>query len=178
MSETHTAPSHINDRVVFPIDSIESFNVQSTDRLNRQKFESMTSTHRSSIPQTSSNIKQRTQQYVLSMDTDLNRISQPIYQSTPKLSKRHNVDDVDHETEDELREPKQNYDVRRRITKGYLRDFSQSTSQPIDRNLTVQQTTTNFNEKNMENILSHVPISKGTFHFSYLCLSIFDFENI
>jgi hypothetical protein len=152
MSETHTGPSLVSDRV----SRIENFEtrLQSTDR--RKGFDTM----ESSTPQTSMDIKFRHKQIISSIDSDLSGPTKPIYQSTPKSFKQAQHDDAGHESEDELSDPKQNYDTRRRTAKTRLRDFSQSTPQQVD---TIQRTTSTFNENNMENILSHVPTSKGWF---------------
>lgn len=67
--------------------------------------------------------------------------------------------------------------MRRRTPKTRLRDFSQSTSQPIeDTTYVSQRNKSSFTETNMENILSHVPTSKGmlniVFFFSLvLCVN-------
>ncbi|CAF1395956.1 unnamed protein product [Rotaria sp. Silwood1] len=168
MSETHTSPSIVTDRLSH-IDSIESKStsrIQPSDRLGKTEFDAITSKLESSIaktlPQTTIDIQIRKKQGTSStIDSDLNRLSQTNYQTTLKSTKQKHIEDAGHESEDELSDPKQNYDTRRHISKARLRDFSQSTSQPVDTNLTVQRTTTKFNERNMENILSHVPISKG-----------------
>ncbi len=139
MSETHTAPSLVSDR----ISRIENTITKTT-------------------PQTSIDIKYRTNQVISSIDSDLSGPTQPIYQSTPKSIKQKYDEDAGHESEDELSDPKQHYDTRRRTSKTRLRDFSQSTSQPIDTPYS-QRTPSSFNETNMENILSHVPPSKGLF---------------
>jgi hypothetical protein len=139
MSETHTAPSLVSDR----ISRIESSITKPT------------------ISQTSIDIKYKNKQVISSIDSDFIGSTQPIHQSTPKSIKQKYDDDAGHESEDELSDPKQNYDTRRRTSKSRLRDFSQSTSQPIDTTHTVQRTISKFNEENMENILSHVPTSKG-----------------
>ncbi|CAF2588610.1 unnamed protein product [Rotaria sp. Silwood2] len=163
MSETHTSPSIVTDRLSH-IDSIESkltSRIQANNRLGKAEFDTLTSKLESSIikpiPQTTLDIQIRKKQGISTIDSDLNRLSQTTHKST----KQKHIEDAGHESEDELSDPKQIYDTRRRISKGRLRDFSQSTSQPIDTNVTVQRTTTKFNEKNMENILSHVPTSKG-----------------
>ena len=102
---------------------------------------------------------------ISSIDSDLSGSSPPIYQSTPKSTK--NDEDAGHESEDELSDPtnkqKQYQDSRRRAPKTRLRDFSQSTSQPIDSTYLSQRTKSSFNETSMENVLSHVPTSKGLF---------------
>jgi catalase len=140
MSETHTAPSLVSDR----ISRIENTITKTT-------------------PQTSIDIKYRTNQVISSIDSDLSGPTQPIYQSTPKSIKQKYDEDAGHESEDELSDPKQHYDTRRRTSKTRLRDFSQSTSQPIDGTSIVQRTISKFNETDMENVLSHVPTSKGWF---------------
>ena len=84
----------------------------------------------------------------------------------PKSLKQKQNEDAGHESEDELSDPKLRYDTRRRTSKTRLRDFSQSTSQPIDVTHTIHRASSNFDETNMENVLSHVPTSKGLFRFS------------
>ena len=102
------------------------------------------------------------------MDSDLSGPTQPIYQSTPKSYKLKQDEDAGHESEDELSDPKQSYDTRRRTSKTRLRDFSQSTQQPIDVLHTVHRATTT-----LDNLLTQVPITKSRFHLSSL-LSSFD----
>jgi hypothetical protein len=169
MSETHTAPSRVTDRISH-IESPESKStsrIQSTDRLGRTGFDSVKSALELSMtkttpPHTSIDIRVKNKQTMSSIDSNLSRTSPPIYQSTPK-----HYDDAGHESEDELSDPKQttkqedNYDTRRRQLKPHLRDFSQSTAQSID---TTQRSTSKFNETSMENILSHVQTSKGLFY--------------
>ncbi|CAF1094059.1 unnamed protein product [Rotaria sordida] len=166
MSETHTVPSIITDRLSH-IDSIESKStsrIQPSEHLGKKEFDAITSKLESSIikpiPQTTIDIQIKKKQAQSTIDSDTSRLLQTT--TTPKSTKQIHVEDAGHESEDELSDAKQNYDLRRRTSKTRLRDYSQNTLQPIDNtNLTVQQTTTKFNERNMENILSHVPISKG-----------------
>jgi hypothetical protein len=118
------------------------------------------------IPQTTIDIRIKDKQTTSSIDSDLSGSPPPIYQSTPKSIKQKHDEDAGHESEDELSDPttkqEQYHDTRRRTSKTRLRDFSQSTSQPIDTPYS-QRTPSSFNETNMENILSHVPPSKGLF---------------
>jgi hypothetical protein len=156
MSETHTAPSLVTDRIANS-DNLESkaiIRIKSNERLSQLDDDN-------NLAETTIDIKIKHKQGI---DADVNRPVQPIiYQTTSKSTNQKHIDDAGDESEDELSDPKQNYDVRRRISKGRLRDFSQSTAQPIDTNLTAQRTATKFTERNMENILSHVPTSKGMF---------------
>ncbi|CAF1617278.1 unnamed protein product [Rotaria magnacalcarata] len=153
MSETHAAPSLVTDRIANS-DNLESkaiIRIKSNERLSQLDDDS--------LAQTTVDIQIKHKQGI---NSDVKRPTQPIiYQTTSKSTNQKHTDDAGDESEDELSDPKQNYDVRRRISKGRLRDFSQSTTQPIDTNLTAQRTTTKFTERNMENILSHVPTSKG-----------------
>jgi hypothetical protein len=149
MSETHTGPSLVNDR----ISRIESSIIKTTPP-----------------SQTSIDIKLKNKQMISSIDSDLSGPTKPIYQSTPKSIKQKYDEYTGHESEDELTDPKQNYETRRRLSKTRLRDFSQSTSQPIDTTRTVQRTTSKFNETDMENVLSHVPASKGWLFFLEITL--------
>jgi hypothetical protein len=157
MSETHTAPSLVSDRI--------------------SRFESSINKTTTTTPQTSIDIKYKARPVISSIDSDLSRPTQPIYQSTPKSVKQKYNEDAGHESEDELSDPKQNYDTRRRTSKTRSRDFSQSTSQSMDTNHVVQRTVSKFNEGNMENILSHVPTSKGlfisVFFFSHSDISLY-----
>jgi hypothetical protein len=151
--------------------------VQSTDRLGRTGFDAIKSSLESSMtkttepfrtPQTSVDITIKDKRIISSMDSDISGASPPIYQSTPKSTKQKHDEDAGHESEDELSDPtnqqNQYYDTRRRTSKTRLRDFSQSTSQPIDSTYLSQRTKSSFNETNMENFLSHVPTSKGLFN--------------
>lgn len=153
MSETHTAPSLVSDR----ISRFE--NLQSTDSYDRKGFETTLTS----------------KQVISSIDSDMSAPAQPIYQSTPKSFKQQaQDDDAGHESEDELSDPKQYFDSRRRTSKTRLRDFSQSTSPPDDGAHAVQRATTYFDETHMENVLSHVPTSKGlccTYSSTFLHLS-------
>jgi hypothetical protein len=191
MSETHTAPSRVTDHVT-RIESTESKStprVQTNDRLGRTGFDAVKSslepsmtktnelfpTHQSSLDTTMKN--KRT---ISSIDSDLSGASPPIHQSTPKSNKQKHDLDAGHESEDESSDPTtkydQHYEARRRTSKTRLRDFSQSTSQPIETNYIGQRSKSSFNESNMENILSHVPTSKGLLSFlnkSFFYLSSF-----
>lgn len=140
MSETHTAPSLVSDR----ISRFE--NLQSTDHYDRKDFEKTWTS----------------KQVISSVDSDISAPAPPIYQSTPKSFKHQQQDeDAGHESEDELSDPKQYFDTRRRTSKTRLRDFSQSTSPPDETTYTAHRATSHFDETNMENVLSHVPTSKG-----------------
>ncbi len=176
MSETHTAPSRVTEQIS-RLESNEpksTSRIQSTDRLGRTGFDAIRSslessmtktTEAPSVPQTSIDITIKDKRTVSSIDSDLSNSSPPIYQSTPKSTKQKHDEDAGHESEDELSDPinkqDQFYDARRRTSKSRLRDFSQSTSQPMDSTYLSQRTKSSFNETNMENILSHVPTSKG-----------------
>lgn len=148
--------------------------VQSTDRLGRAGFEQVKSSLESSMgrttePQTSVDITIKSKQVTSSVDSDVSGQSPPIYQSTPKSTKQVTDDDAGHESEDELSDPtsaarkqEQQQDARRKSSKTRLRDFSQSTPQTTDTTYSSsQRTRSTFNEENMENLLSHVPTSKG-----------------
>jgi hypothetical protein len=180
MSETHTAPSRVTERIsrIENNESKSTSRVQPTDRLGRTGFDAIKSSLESSItkttepsyiPHTSIDITIKDKRIISSMDSDLSGSSPPIYQSTPKSTKQQHDDDAGHESEDELSDPTnkqdQSYDLRRRTSKTRLRDFSQSTPQTIDSTYLSQRTKSSFNETNMENILSHVPTSKGLFFF-------------
>jgi hypothetical protein len=159
ISETHTAPSRIHDGIrrsgIDVINtSIESSTTKTSDT--------------SSIPQATIDIIIRNKVVSSSTDSTLHGTSLPIHQSTPKTNSYAHDDDAGHESEDELSDPTirsrkqdQNQDHRRRSSKTRLRDFSHSTSQPMESVYSSQQTRTVFNEANMENMLSHVPASKG-----------------
>jgi hypothetical protein len=176
MSETHTAPSLVTERISRIENNESKFTsrVQPSDRLGRTGFDTIKSslessiikpTEPSSVPQTSIDITIKDKRIISSIDSDLSGSSPPIYQSTPKSTKQKHDEDAGHESEDELSDPtnkqEQHYDTRRRTSKTRLRDFSQSTSQPIDTSYLGQRAKSTFNETNMENILSHVPTSKG-----------------
>ena len=178
MSETHTAPSRVTEHIsrIENTESKSTSRVQPTDRLGRTGFDAIKSSLESSmtkttepipVPQTSIDITIKDKRIISSIDSDLSGSSPPIYQSTPKSTKQKHDEDAGHESEDELSDPttkqKQYYDTRRRTSKTRLRDFSQSTSQPIDTTYLSQRTKSSFNETSMENILSHVPTSKGLF---------------
>lgn len=143
MSETHTAPSLVSDR----ISRFE--NLQSTDHYDRKDFEKTWTS----------------KQVISSVDSDMSTPAPPIYQSTPKSFKQQQDVDAGHESEDELSDPKQYFESRRRTSKTRLRDFSQSTSSPFD-------------ETNMENVLSHVPTSKGLCYYDFCssCNFLFLYE--
>ncbi|UJR36708.1 hypothetical protein I4U23_029425 [Adineta vaga] len=149
MSETHSAPSRVS--------TIKS--TLESSSLTTKQIESLPTTH-SKVDVT---IKDK--RTISSVDSDVSGASPPIYQSTPKSTKQNLNDDAGHESEDELSDPtnkqEQQYDQRRRQPKTRLRDFSQSTSQPGDTTYLNQRTKSSFTETNMENILSHVPASKG-----------------
>jgi hypothetical protein len=168
MSETHTAPSLVSDRIS-RIENIETRSpprIPSSDRLGKKEFDTIKTSVESPIittPQTSIDIRIRNQQIISSIDSDLSGPTQPIYQSTPKTIKQKYDEDAGHESEDELSDPKQIHDTRRRTSKSRLRDFSQSISQPMDTTNNILRTISKFNETNMENVLSHVPPSKGLF---------------
>jgi hypothetical protein len=180
MSETHTAPSRVTERIsrIENNESKSTSRVQPTDRLGRTGFDAIKSslessitktTEPSSVPHTTIDITIKDKRIISSIDSDLSGSSPPIYQSTPKSTKQQHDDDAGHESEDELSDPTnkqdQSYDLRRRTSKTRLRDFSQSTPQTIDSTYLSQRTKSSFNETNMENILSHVPTSKGLFFF-------------
>jgi hypothetical protein len=176
MSETHSAPSRVTDRVsrIENNESKSTSRIQPTDRLGRTGFDAIKSslessitktTELSSVPQTVVDITIKDKRITSSIDSDLSGSSPPIYQSTPKSTKQQHDEDAGHESEDELSDPtnkqEQYYDTRRRTSKTRLRDFSQSTAQPVDTTYLSQRSKSSFNESNMENILSHVPTSKG-----------------
>jgi hypothetical protein len=154
MSETHTGPSLVSDRIS-RLENVPS----TTDYVSRKGFD----TTKTSLPQTSIDIKYRSKQVISSMDSDLSGPTQPIYSSTPKSYKQKQDEDAGHESEDELSDPKQSYDSRRRTSKTRLRDFSQSTQQPIDVTHTVHRATTN-----LDDMFTQVPITKSLFSFSSL----------
>jgi hypothetical protein len=180
MSETHTAPSLVSERIsrIENTDSKSTSRVQPSDRLGRTGFDTVKSSLESSItktPQTSIDIRIKNKQTMSSIDSDLSGPTQPIYQSTPKTIKTKYIEDAGHESEDELSDSKQNYDTRRRTSKTRLRDFSQSTPQLFDTNSSVQKTISKFNETSMENMLSHVPSSKGLIIFILISKKSFVF---
>ena len=172
MSETHTAPSRVTDRVsqFETIESKSPSRMQPTDRFDSPRISVHTTMHKptdsSGTPYASIDITVRNKQVSSSVDSDLSGSPPPIYQSTPKSNKQKRDDDG-HESEDELSDPttnKQEYqqDPRRRSSKTRLRDFSQSTSHIVDVGYAGQRTKPSFDEGHMENILSHVPTSKGS----------------
>jgi hypothetical protein len=177
MSETHTAPSTVTERVsrIENNESKSTSRIQPTDRLGRTGFDAIKSSLESSsitrtaepsfVPQTTVDITIKDKRIISSIDSDLSGSSPPIYQSTPKSTKQQHDEDAGHESEDELSDPTNRqesyYDTRRRTPKTRLRDFSQSTAQPVDTSYLSQRSKSSFNESNMENILSHVPTSKG-----------------
>ncbi|CAF4178420.1 unnamed protein product, partial [Rotaria magnacalcarata] len=122
MSETHAAPSLVTDRIANS-DNLESkaiIRIKSNERLSQLDDDS--------LAQTTVDIQIKHKQGI---NSDVKRPTQPtIYQTTSKSTNQKYTDDAGDESEDELSDPKQNYDVRRRISKGRLRDFSQSTTQP------------------------------------------------
>ncbi|CAF1179870.1 unnamed protein product [Adineta steineri] len=146
ISETHTGPSRVST-------------IKST-------LESSTSKQTEPLPtsHTKVDITIKDKRTISSIDSDLSGASPPIHQSTPKSTKQYRDDDG-HESEDELSDPTnkqdQHYNARRRTSATRLRDFSQSTPQPADTTYLNQRTKSSFTETNMENILSHVPTSKG-----------------
>ncbi|CAF0807335.1 unnamed protein product [Rotaria sp. Silwood1] len=177
ISETHTAPSRVTEHIsrIEGAESKSTSRVQPTDRLSRPGFDAIKSSLESSMtktteqlppPQTSTDLTIKDKRIISSIDSDLSGASPPIYQSTPKSTKQKLDEDAGHESEDELSDPTnkqgQQYDIRRRTPKTRLRDFSQSTTQPLDDATYIsQRNKSSFNETNMENILSHVPTSKG-----------------
>ncbi|CAF3643377.1 unnamed protein product [Rotaria sordida] len=177
VSETYTAPSRVTEHIsrIESTDSKSTSRIQSTDRLSSAGFDTMKSslepsmiktTERLTVPQTSTDLIIKDKRIISSIDSDVSGASPPIYQSTPKSIKQKLDEDAGHESEDELSDPtnkqQQQYDIRRRTPKTRLRDFSQSTTQPFDDITYISQRTKSaFNETNMENILSHVPTSKG-----------------
>ena len=177
MSETHTAPSTVNERIsrIESTESKSTSRVQPSDRIGRTGFDTIKSTlesssitrtaEPSSIPQTVVDITIKDKRVISSIDSDLSGSSPPIYQSTPKSTKQKHDEDAGHESEDELSDPTNQqespYDTRRRTPKTRLRDFSQTTPQQVDASYVSQRSKSSFNESNMENILSHVPTSKG-----------------
>ena len=160
MSETHTAPSR----------------VQSSDRLGRTGFDTIKSTLESSMVkstehETPVDTRIKDKRTISSIDSDLSGSPPPIYQSTPK-STQQKRDDLGDESEDELSDPTttkqdQSLDSRRRSSKSRSRDFSQSTPQTYDASYLSHRSKSTFNETNMENILSHVPTSKGRFDIEF-----------
>ncbi|CAM2717941.1 unnamed protein product [Rotaria socialis] len=171
MSETHTAPSRVTER----ISHIQSNESKPADRLSRTGYETIKSSFESSttksteqlqVPPISTDSPAKDKRIISSIDSDVSGASPPIYQSTPKSVKQKQDEDAGHESEDELSDPanqqEQQYDIRRRTPKTRLRDFSQSTSQQMDDTAYLsQRNKSSFTESNMENILSHVPTSKG-----------------
>lgn len=140
LSETHTVPSTVNERV----SHIE----------NRTGFEV--------TPQTSIDTRYRAKQVISSIDSEIGGpAARPIYQSTPKSVKQKVDDDAGHESEDELSDSNQPNNFRRHSSKTRYRDFTQTTSQPIESTHSVQHMVSKFNESNVENVLSHLPSSKG-----------------
>ncbi|CAF4821364.1 unnamed protein product, partial [Rotaria socialis] len=117
MSATHATPSLVTDRIANS-DNLESkaiIRIKSDERLSQLDDDSQAQTT------IDIQIKQKK-----GIDSDVNRPTQPIiYQTTSKSTNQKDIDDAGDESEDELSDPKQNYDVRRRISKGRLRDFSQ-----------------------------------------------------
>ena len=183
MSETHTGPSLITDRVT-QIQSPESKStsrIQIGDRLGRTGFDQIKSsldssmnktTEPSTIPQASIEITYHSKQVTSSVDSDVSGRSPPIHQSTPKSTKKIEEDDAGHESEDELSDPTMSarqheqqhiHDTRRRTPKARVRDFSQSTPQAAESSYAESRVRSTFNEENMENMLAHVPTSKGQF---------------
>lgn len=169
MSETHTVSSLVSDRISH-IDTTESKSlprVQSNDCLGRSEIDALKSkleiTMTKPSSQTTIDIQIKNKQTTSSsIDSDLSRPSQPIYQTTPRtIKQQQRREDAGDESEDELSEPKQIYDQRRRTSKTRTRDFAQTVAHPIETTSPVQRTIAKFNERNMENVLSHVPTSKG-----------------
>ena len=187
MSEIHTAPSSVTERIshIEGTEPKSTARSQSTDHLGRTEFDTIKTslepsttkiTESLAIPQISTDTTVQDKRIISSIDSDLSGASPPIYQSTPKPLKQKDDEDAGHESEDELsdptnkREPK--YDTRQRISKTRLRDFSQTTSKPMDDTTYFSQRTKSpFNETNMENILSHVPTSKGLANNLYFLIT-------
>ncbi|CAF4150987.1 unnamed protein product, partial [Rotaria sp. Silwood2] len=177
ISETHTAPSRVTEHIsrIQSTESKSTSRIQPTDRLGTTGFDAIKSSLESSMTktteqlptiQTSTDLTIKDKRIISSIDSDVSGSSPPIYQSTPKSTKQKIDEDAGHESEDELSDPtnkqEQQYDIRRRTPKTRLRDFSQSTTQPLeDTTYISQRNKSSFNESNMENILSHVPTSKG-----------------
>ena len=167
MSETHTAPSLVTERIsrIESNESRSTSRVHPSDRVGSTGFDAIKSSLESSMAPTSVDRTSKDKRLISSIDSDLSGSPPPIYQSTPKSTKQKQDEDAGHESEDELTDPTnkqdQSFDARRRTSKTRLRDFSQSTSQPLDSTYLSQRTKSSFNESNMENILSHVPTSKG-----------------
>ncbi|CAF4045394.1 unnamed protein product [Adineta steineri] len=167
-NETHTGQSLVSNRIsrFENIEAKEISRVQSTERLGRAGIDAIKLSLESSIskasPQTSFDVKMNNnKQIISSIDSDFMGPSQPIYQSTPKSIKQTYHEDQGRDSEDELSEPKQNYDTQQQqyLSKTRFRDFSQSTSPSLDTTHLIERT--RFNEKSMENVLSHVPASRG-----------------
>lgn len=185
MSETHTAPSLVTERIsrIESNESKSTSRVHPNDRLGSTGFDAMKSSLESSMGRptessttvpTPADRSSKDRRLISSIDSDLSGSSPPIYQSTPKSTKQD--EDAGHESEDELTDPTnkqdQSFDARRRSSKTRLRDFSQSTSQPLDSTYLSQRTKSSFNESNMENILSHVPTSKGISSILFILFDI------
>ena len=100
-------------------------------------------------------------QVMSSIDSDFGGAAQPIYHSTPKATKQ-TYDDLGHASGDELSETKGSFDAQQRSSRARLQDFTGvSVSPVIDTTRVIDRTTTRFNESNMENMLSHIPSSRG-----------------
>lgn len=153
--------------------------MQPNDRLGRSEFEQIKSSLESSITRTvepttnqSTSIESivRGKPLISSIDSEVSHRSPPIHQSTPKSTIPVQDDDAGHESEDELSDPTNNIrkqeqqtpqDIRRRVPKSRLRDFSQSTPNQGESAFVDPRTRSTFNEESMEQLLSHVPPSKG-----------------
>lgn len=139
--------------------------MQSTERLGRSGIEplkkSLGSPTLRAPMQSSFDVTINNRQVISSIDSDLGGASQPMYHSTPKAVKQNYEDDLGHESEDELSDSKAALEQRRRTSRARLRDFSQSVSPSMETSHIIERSTTRFNETSMENMLSHVPPSRG-----------------
>ncbi|CAF4266432.1 unnamed protein product, partial [Rotaria magnacalcarata] len=93
MSETHTAPSRVTER----ISNIQSNESKSADRISRTGYETIKSSFESSatksteqlrVPQISTDLTAKDKRIISSIDSDVSGASPPIYQSTPKSIKQ------------------------------------------------------------------------------------------
>ncbi|CAF1095725.1 unnamed protein product [Adineta ricciae] len=139
---------------------------ESTELKSGSRAQSIERPGRTNVVQTSPekapiDIRMTNTQVMSSIDSDFGGPAQPIYHSTPKATKQ-TYDDLGHESGDELSETKGSFDARQRSSRARLHDFTTTSVSPtIDTTRVIERTTTRFNESNMENMLSHVPSSRG-----------------
>ncbi|UJR09412.1 hypothetical protein I4U23_013653 [Adineta vaga] len=159
-------PSLVNDRIsrFENTEATSMSRVQSTERLGRTGIDAIklsldSNASKSSPEKTSIDIQLNNKQFISSIDSDFGGPSQPMYHSTPKTIKQTYDDDLGHESEDELSEPKGSFG--RHSSKTRIQYLPQSSLPNNDTNHVMERSTTRFNETSMENMLSHVPSSRG-----------------